>query len=254
MKKKGLCLMIFSLILYPFSETFITLGGQEKVQTAEASTEELEGINEDVVFEEMNSNQYVYTYSNEGEDYKNIEVFVSETEVHSEIYMLNKETQEYELVDSIITVVEKDTVKQTSEQTNEYSEVPIEAMSVNLKDSMHFEENLYQIAASSWKYNKTYTGSNNLKLQRFTVGAIAIIVASITKLPQTARTVTQVANLYFQINASKAYYKTVVYKDSNAPRNRPNFKHVTTFYKNSARTQVLKSNVVRLACSSTCNS
>lgn len=117
MKKKVLCLMIFSLILYPFSETFITLGGQEKVQTAEASTEELEGINEDVVFEEMNSNQYVYTYSNEGEDYKNIEVFVSETEVHSEIYMLNKETQEYELVDSIITVVEKDTVKQTSEQT-----------------------------------------------------------------------------------------------------------------------------------------
>lgn len=92
----------------------------------------------------------------------------------------------------------------------------------------------------SWSYHDTVFGDNTPT--KWTVGAIAISVAGITKLPASATIITNIANMTYQLNSDTVYYQKMIFKKGS--KLRPDYKYVTTFYSDSARTDVIESNVV----------
>ncbi|ELK47885.1 UNVERIFIED_CONTAM: hypothetical protein N8J90_18915 [Halobacillus marinus] len=96
---------------------------------------------------------------------------------------------------------------------------------------------------SDWTYHTTYNGDN--RPTKWTVGAISISLAGVTKIPATATVITNIANMTYQLYSDTIYYTQSVFKKGS--KLRPDYKYVTTFYADSAHTKVIESNVVSYA-------
>lgn len=181
---------------------------------------------------EQTEQRIEYTYTEGNEEFKVVEIFNDDSdELVSTIYKKNQETGDFEVADKIESeILSNDDILIESATTGR-----VEVMEID-SDSDYFELQ----ATTTWKYHGTTYGSN--KPTKWTVGIIALAIASITKLPASAKFVTNAANLTFQIGKDVIYYKRLSYK--SGPRLRPDFKFVTTLYSDKARTKVIKSGIV----------
>lgn len=247
--KKFLVLIALMVVITPLFETFNV--GQVKANTVVQD----EGVEGDLIFEQNDENGIIYTYSENGKDYRVVETFENnQTAASSEIYEYNEQVGDYVIIDKIFTSSNEDQtiVTQTSEFSGEVSTVDVQN-EIESNDGQFDLDTVGTMArASAWYYNTTYNGSTSFATTRWTVSAVAILIASVTKLPGTAKAVTSIAAMTINMNAKTIYYTRHAYRDNNASKNRPNVKYITHIYKNSAKTIPIKTNVVSYACSSYC--
>jgi len=190
----------------------------------------------------QNSKELIYTFTEEGKNYKAVEKFSDDgKKVNTKIYKTN--SKELKLVDKFTTTLNNETVTQTN-KNGQQSDFKL------ISESPTNQQLSFAKYKSDWNYHKSWKGNN--KFTKWSVGAIAIVLAGITKMPASAVVIINLAGYTYGMNAKTVYYSAKDYKDGNAPRLRPNFKQVTNIYANSARTKVIKKGVVSYNCTSTC--
>lgn len=203
-----------------------------------------EEINKNLNFIVNNSEKLVYTYSEDNKEYKIEEQFSKDGKsVSSKVYELKN--NKYIEIDNFTTSYSDEKVTQKLDN-GEVKSFTISENDVNKTKSIYYASG----QKSKWVKHSTWKGNN--KFTKWSVGAIAIVLSGITGLPATAVVIINLAAHTYSFNAKTVYYTATSYKDTNAPRLRPNFKRVTNIYTNSARTKILKKGVVSYNCSSTC--
>lgn len=247
--KKFLIFIAFLVVITPLLESVRT--GVVEANTIQQGVN-VEGERE-LVFEQNDENGIIYTYTENGVDFKVVEEFVGDGAV-SKIYVYDENLGDYVIDDTLVTEVTADQSEVTLT-----SDVSGEEMVFNVNDEIEGKDGVVELpsgvstmAASAWFYNTTYNGSNNVKVTKWTVASVAIIVGAITKLPKAAQVVIQISAMTINLNVNKIYYTRHAYRDNNAGRNRPNVKYITHLYSNSAKTSALRTNVVSYHCTSYC--
>lgn len=192
-----------------------------------------------------------YSYRENGEIFKVREDFNSDyTSVNSTIYKLDENTNEYIIFDELITSINlEENIVILKSTLNDATETIINIDEINVDGSNHDEININDdspmlYANYDWVYKNTEYGSN--KFNRLTIAGIAIVVSAITKLPATAKVVTNLANTYYQIGVGALYYIKHTYNDKNSNKLRPTIKTVTHFYSDPDRKRLVKSHVTNI--------
>lgn len=175
-----------------------------------------------------------YTFTENGIDYKIIE-HLSPQEVVSHFYKKNAENNEFEKYDTVTTTVleDEEAIQSHSESTDEVTKTDISAF------EQEIQEPGVNVLSTGFKYERTNYGTSIPT--KWAVGAIAITIASITKVPATAKWVINIANLTFQLGTGKLYYKYVYYKKGSGAATVTRVER--TVYTNSKHTNALGASI-----------
>lgn len=185
-----------------------------------------------------------YTFTEKGTDYKVIE-YLSERKVVSHVYRKKLGTNEFKKYDIVTTTYMEDenTIKQNSTYTGETHQVDISPI---LEDQEQ-EKNLSTtnnvqpaMGTDGFVYQGTTYGTNTPT--KWLVGAIAISLAAITKLPASAKWIINLSNLTFQLGKDKLYYSYSTYRKGTGIGSMVT-RTVRTVYLDSKRTNALASTV-----------
>lgn len=188
-----------------------------------------------------------YTYNEDGKKYKIIEKFnADQTSVDSTIYEFNKSTGQYTIIDQLVTSLneENNSVESSSLITGETNIIKLEELLSDNPVEPILDSDITALSNYDWEYKNTYYGDNTFS--RITVAIIAIAISSITKLPSTAKAVTNAANAVFQIGVGKIYYIKHTYQDRNSNKLRPRIKTVTHIYSDSNRKNLIRGHITNI--------
>lgn len=248
-------LIVLILIGGSFSTTvlaeksFSTTVLAEESATPFESMEEMEITN--LVYITQTDNKLEYTFTRDGENYKNIE-YLSDRQAVSHLYKENPKTKKYEKYEVLTTTALEDgyVVQYHYESTGETEKVDLSSMiEVN---------NENEIAAlpvpldpdpgggapgpggAGFRYLHTTNGTNTPT--KWTIGAIGISISTLTRIPAAAKWVVNIANFTYQLTTSKVYYKSDLYQKGSglSSTNRS----VTRIYTNSNRTNQIGYSIV----------
>lgn len=179
-----------------------------------------------------------YTFTKDGEDYKYIE-YLKEDEVVSHLYKKNPETNDFKKYDVVTTTVleDEEAIRSHSDFTGKTEKTDVSSMT-ETGDG----EGSFNITSApgpggyEFEYHSTTYGTNTPS--KWTIGAIGITIAAITKVPASVKWVTNIANLTFQTFRDKVYYSYAYYKKGSGIGTRVT-RTVKTVYANSARTDLI---------------
>ncbi len=200
-------------------------------ETKENNFIKLEDLDDElgVKFLEVTDEQLIYTFTEDGEEYKYIDNIIDESTVIAEKYV--KKDGEYELYDEVKYEINNELCKISSNITGDTEFIKINDIKV-ISDK-NFEEKSNSLQKGyNWQYQRTWLGST--RFRNMTIASIGIALGAIVGGPVGA--VIAVATYLFDKNIKTVYFRQHTYKDLNSPKLRPTFKSSTYWFTNSART------------------
>ncbi|WP_239750442.1 hypothetical protein [Mammaliicoccus sp. H-M34] len=185
----------------------------------------------------IQDNKISSQYVDDGTTYYVEEEFTGDYSVETKIYKNNISSKN--LTEKIYSSVENDTLVQKNEDGNIIYSEKVDSFSpeinTNNTSTANSQKDVVMMAKKKAKWvksGKAWSGSN--KAKKLTIGALAITIAAITKVPATYAWVINIANFFYQSTARTVYYKAVPYKDANSSKYRPTVMTKYTFYKDKA--------------------
>lgn len=187
---------------------------------------------DNINFIEVSDNKFEYTYEKDGNVYKNVE-FIDDGFIQSYIYKHDESTNEYNLVDKFDTVIAVEDIVAVSEN------IEVEKLSAIANDELStFAVQPPPSGGSGFTHTNTIYSSS--KPTQFTIAALAVTIAAITKVPKAAQYVANLAALYYSFGKDVVYFRTDTYsKGSGLSKD---VKSINQIYLDSSRTKRLGTN------------
>lgn len=178
--------------------------------------------NTTVNFKKISNSEVIYTYSENGKTFKNIDKILSANKIYTSVFEVTKNGDSY--LHSFESIVENSSITTFSDSGKKLN-------------SMYVEKTA---SGYNWKYQSSYNG--NTSFRNMTITAIAIALGAAISGP--VGVFMAVAGYLYDKNVKTVYYHVNLYKDLNSSPHRPAFKKVAYFYKDKSHSHAIPGNPV----------
>lgn len=229
--------MILGMLISPIQ----TVHASENKNTQDAeTTQSIQIMTNDIKnFKMLKStdSELVYTYEQNNETFRT-EEFISKNQVLSKVYKMNPDGS-FVKMDEVKTSIDENENQIIQEVNGQKNIIPINQNVIEENENVVRSARANRPPQNTWVYIRTDKGSN--KYNKFLIGAAAITLSSVLKVPYSVGV--QILSLGVSLNLDTVYYTTkVYYKYSGFLA--VESKHVSNIYSDSARRNLIKSNVV----------
>lgn len=182
--------------------------------------------------------ELVYTYEQNNETFRT-EEFISKNQVLSNVYKMNPDGS-FVKMDEVKTSIDENKNQIIQEVNGQKNIMPInENVVEEVNENVVRSARANRPPQNTWVYVRTDKGSN--KYNKFLIGSAGITLSAALKIPYNVGV--QIISLGVSLNLDTVYYTTKVYfKYSGFLA--VESKHVSNIYSDSARRNLIKSNVV----------
>ncbi|WP_409068833.1 hypothetical protein ACFLKC_13945 [Clostridium caseinilyticum] len=207
--------------------------GTENTQSIQIKTNDIKNLK---MLKETDT-ELVYTYEQNNQTFKT-EEFISKNQVISKVYKMNLDGS-FVKMDEVKTSIDENKKQIIQEVNGQKDIIPLNEYVEEVNENVVRSARANRPPQNTWVYIRTDKGSN--KYKKFLLGAGAISLSALLKVPYSAAL--QILNLGVALNLDTVYYTTKVYYKYRGFL-AVEAKYVSNVYSDSARRNLIKSNVV----------